>query len=261
MKFNTYHWWGSPLDDPILERARAALASESPDVEAFSKLLRSGHTAAVGTALDHYAHAESTSRFTGGNPYSDYAAEVLEVSREILSNPPSPKSETGAEKDGADHASALVVMLNLARPEDSDLIASALRQATTTSVEVAATMAASKVLSESSVLNQNLVDALCDIIFDESKSTDERLDALRAFNDAMSPQAAEVAARALATDDIDLQMHAALILATHHLSNYREAVEQVVASWPKDAPYPAEFVLDALHADDDPDQEQGSGES
>ncbi|MEU0806415.1 hypothetical protein [Streptomyces sp. NPDC005970] len=261
MTFNTYHWWGCPLDDPSLDRARAALASETPDEDAFSMLLRSGRTAAVGTALDHFAHAESTSRFTGGNPYSAHAAEVLTAARKILANPPSPKSETGAEKDGADHASALVAMLNLAGPEDSDLIASALRQAPTVSVEVAATMAASTVLSESDLLNQNLVNALSDIIFDESKSTDERLDALRAFNDAVSPQAAEVAARALVTDDIDLQMHAALILATHHLSDYREAIERVVASWPEGAPYPADFVLDALHANNAPDQQKGSGES
>ncbi|MFG2195237.1 hypothetical protein [Streptomyces sp. NPDC048639] len=261
MTFHTYHWSGCTLGDPDLESARAALTPGQPDENAFLTLLRSSEVAGVGIALDHYAYAESTSRFGGGNPYSAHAAEVLDRARVILADPPSPSSETGAEKDGADHASALVVMLNLAGPEDADLIATALERAPTVSVEVAATMAASTVLSRSTDLNQHLVDVLGDIIFDPSKSTDERLDALRAFNDATSPQAAEVVTRVLATDDIGLQMHAALILATHHLSTHRAVVEDVVASWSEDAPPPAEFVLEALRADEDPAREQGSGDA
>ncbi|MFC5218308.1 hypothetical protein [Streptomyces coerulescens] len=258
MVFNTYHWRDCPLDDPELERACAVLASETPDEDAFLALLRSGRTAAVGTALDHFHHADAVSRHGGGNPFAHHLAEVLERAREILSAPPAPSSETGAEKDGADHASALLAMLNHARPEDSGLIASALRQATTADTLEAATMAAATALERSTVLDEELISALRDIIFGESVAIWERVEALKAFNNVKSPRAADIAAQALESDDHDLQVHAAIILATHHLSTHRTVVEQVVESWPENVPYPAAAVLDALHADR-PDHTRWSG--
>ncbi|MFJ6381026.1 hypothetical protein ACIQI7_13640 [Kitasatospora sp. NPDC092039] len=250
MSFDSYHWWGCRLDNSELDDARAGLASgtggKAGDHDAFRTLLRSGDTVAVGIALDHYHHADSTGRYGAENPFADDAAEVLDRARKILESPPSPASTTGAEHDGADHASALLAMLNLARPEDSGLIASALRQATTANSTEAAALVAGTVLEESATLDQELVDALSDILFEDSNSPAERLHALMAFANVRSAEAARVAARAIELSDFRLQAHAALILARRHLPAYRTLVERVVASWPKDAPFPAPTVLDLL---------------
>ncbi|MGW1177593.1 hypothetical protein ACWD4P_28220 [Kitasatospora sp. NPDC002543] len=253
MPFDSYHWWGCELNDSELNGARIKLASGTgdrrSDRDSFRTLLRSGDTVAVGIALDHFHHADSTGRYGMENPFAEDSSEVLDRARKILGSPPAPASRTGAEYDGADHASALLAMLNLACPEDSGLVASALRQATTANSMEAAALVAGTVLEESATLDQDLVDALADVLFDTSNSPAERLRALMAFANAHSTEAARVAARAIELADFRLQAHAALILATRHLPTHRALVERVVATWPEDAPFPAPTVRDLLRAE------------
>ncbi|MBP2400889.1 hypothetical protein [Streptomyces syringium] len=246
MSFNTYHWWGCSLLDGELESARDKLADER-NVDAFLVLLRSGRTAAVGIALDHFHHAGSTSRHHESDPFAPYAAEVLARAREILAHPPTPADETGAEEDGADHASALLALLNLAAPEDSELIASALRHATTANAVGAAAMAAATALERSATPHATLIRALTDIVFDESREIDQRVDALKAFDNVKAPQAVDVLDRALRSGEFALQAEAAFTLVTHHMVTHRAAVEGVAALWPDDAPWPAAAVRAGLH--------------
>ncbi|MEU1372439.1 hypothetical protein ABZ442_02090 [Streptomyces triculaminicus] len=254
MTFNTYHWWGCELGDADLESARDELASGSGDVDAFLTLLRSENTAAVGTALDHYHHAEAMRRHGLSNPFAEQEAEVLARAREILSRPPEPRAETGAEEEWADHASALLALQNLAVPEDSDLIASALQLAGTANAKDAAVSAAHAVLRRSPTPPWGLLDTLTAIVFDDSAPLDDRLGALKAFGDAEFKEAVDVLTRALGIAEFDLQAEAALALAGRHPVPHRDLVEMTVAAWPAVAPWPADAVRDALRDDS---QEQG----
>ena len=251
MSFNTYYWHGSPLDDPSLETAREEVRSWkdlAARKKAFLVLLRSAHPVAVGTALDHYDYAESSSRHGSANIFSDYAPEVLDRAREILQQAPLPAEVTGAEEDGANHASALGAMLNLALPEDSELIAKALEeQPRNPSVFEAATMAARTSLERSAVPDQRLLDALGRVVFDDASPTADRTTALRALGGARSPQAAELIIRACDIDKLEIQAHAAALLAHQDINQHRALLERLVASWPDNAPYPASDVSDMLN--------------
>lgn len=262
MRFNTYHWHGCVLGDPVLERARDELASVSRGlarVSAFEALLRSGNTAAISIALDHYAHAESSSRHGTGNLFAPYAREVLEHARELLRQPALPASASGAEEDGANHASALGAMLNLAEAEDVELITQALERTATPNVQFTGAMAAKTAVEKSTEPNDRLVDTLARILMDESIHMEQRKAALSALSAARSPRAIESIVQATEQSDLRLQASAALILADRYLAMHRALIEQLVASWPENAPYPASEVIEILEEDDggDGDDEDG----
>lgn len=80
----------------------------------FLTLLRSGDQAAVGIALDTYQQADADSRFGGEPMYGEHRAEVLQAARELLRQPPSPADMSPHMGAGANHASALNAMMNLA---------------------------------------------------------------------------------------------------------------------------------------------------
>ncbi|MEW9520575.1 hypothetical protein [Streptomyces tubercidicus] len=258
MTFDTYHWKDYEFNDPELEAARSAVES-GDDLDAFLKLLHSSEIAAVGTALDHYAYRESTKRFSGHNPFHSQAHAVLQQARALLAKPPMMRSETGARRDGAEHASALMVLLNLAEPTDSGLIANAMRHARNINVIEAAAMAAGTAMSRTSVPDSDLVDALCATIFDNTRATAERAEALKAFDDVTGPEAAKIAVAAIRSNDSNLLAHGALILATHHFATHRDLIEETIANWPDDASYPAEFVQDALEAAENAETEGEGG--
>lgn len=251
MTFNTYYWHGSKLADPSLETAREELNSSQDATSrknAFLVLLRSDHPAAVGTAFDHYDYAESSSRHGSENIFSGYAPEVLHRAREILQQPPLPAEVSGAEEDGANHASALGAMLNLAQPEDSELITKALtEQPRNPGVFEAATSVARTSLERSAVPDQLLLDALSRIVFDDASPATDRTTALRALGGARSPQATELIVRASGIDKLKIQTHAAGILAHQDINQHRALLERLVTSWPDDAPYPAADVIDMLN--------------
>jgi hypothetical protein len=254
MAFHTYYWHGSPMGDPELERARAEL-SEPSNAEAFESaflaLLRSGWIPAIGTALDHYDYADSTSRYGSRNALAAHADEVREQARNLLRGPPLPAEAVGASEDGANHASALGALANLAEPEDADLVADAVTTATTPSVSSAATSAARTVLERSDQPSVRLIGLLGSIAADPNVPTDERIAALRALGGAKSTDAEDLVLRAIGSDDLDLQVNAALLLAHHNLDRHRALLENVAGNWPEHPPYPADDVLDLLHGEED----------
>jgi hypothetical protein len=252
MTFNTYHWHGVPLGDPGLEHARAELAapaSREALISAFLTLLRSARTSAVGTALDHYAYAEAFSRHGFGNPFEPHADELLEKARDLLRQPPLPADQSGVDEDGANHASALCAMLNLAEEEDADLVAAALAGATGPNVCGAGMTTAGRVLRRSTVAAPALVAVLREIAEDVGRPSRERAEALDALGRSTSEQAMDVLLIAVDSDDLVIQVNAAWNLAHADLDRYRPLLERVVATWPADAPYPGSDVLDLLHGD------------
>jgi len=239
------------LGDIELEGAREELSNptgETGQRDAFLTLLRSGVDAAVGIALDHYHYADALCRFGGESPFAPYGQETLERARHLLRQPPSPADASPATGAGANHASAMTAMLNLAESQDSELIAHALERTENSHVRTAASMAAKTALrrSESLSLSPRLINSLADVVLDGTLPTADRTEALRAFAYAESPAVVDVLVRAVEQRDLGVQVNAAYVLAEQDVSAHRALLERVVSGWPQDAPYPAGEVRDLL---------------
>ncbi|MFL4902569.1 hypothetical protein ACJ6WF_05140 [Streptomyces sp. MMS24-I2-30] len=258
-RFETYHWQGVTLDDPGLEAARSELASPSDQdaaLRAFVDLLRSGETAAMGIALDHYHYAISMERHGFGNVLRGYGHEALQCARQILRGAPSAASQTGASMNGAEYASALLIMINRAEEEDVESIARVLDAPPNYDAESAAFKSAGRILELSTGANERLVTALARVIFDDRRDAGDRLDALEALAKGSSPQALVEIKTAMELNDLGIQTTAAYALAVHDLAAYRSLIEEKAAAWPEDAPYPASDVRDILVECDDSAEEQ-----
>lgn len=251
MTFDSYHWQEALIDDAELASARSRLASGEGEGTDFLALLRSDCTVAVGVALDHYHHAETMTRFGDNNPFDPYSDEVLARARSVLKSPTILKSETGAYEDGANHSSALLVMTILVdpdAPEDRQAITSALQKASTRVSLEAAAEAAGVILSDASSLDQDLLNALADIILDESRDVWDRVRGIVALGNVTDRRAGDVLAKAARQKNPKIQLEAAIILSSRHMSTHRTAIEEITSSWPEDADYPQSLVLDALRA-------------
>lgn len=252
-KFDTYHWQGRHLEDPELEEARIALVSpQSGDAarRAFARLLGSDSVPATGIALDHYHYALSGERHGMASFFASYAGDVLERARTILRRPPVPAVDEGSAIDRSARASALLVLLNEAAPQDSDLIARSIEEAPGPDALSAALGAAGTILDSAREPSPRLVAVVERLVFDESVDFDERLEALQALAQGSSPEVMAALVRASALDELELQVTAVQALGFHDMATYRGLVEERSASWPEGAPYPAADVRRLLREDD-----------
>ncbi|MEU6575097.1 hypothetical protein [Streptomyces sp. NPDC046805] len=228
MGFDSYHWREYSLPDPQLAEHRARLASGRGGPDDFLALLHGGDPVAVGVAFDQYKEEEALTRFGGSHPYGEHGDAVRDMARQVLAQPPHPAEEEDADDAGLNHASALLVLAHLATGDDSDRIADILRSRPSSAVMGAVGRAAACALMESSDLNDNLVDALSEVLLDEARGMRERLGA---FSYVKGERVAGVLARAAHTADEKVQAEAVVILATHHLTTHGNVVEEVTASW------------------------------
>lgn len=243
MTFDSFYWHGARTGTPELEQARERLAASS-DRAAFELLLRSGDPVAIGVALDQYDYADASTRHGTTNPFEGYHDEVIARARDILRGPPSPAS-LGAEP-GANHASALGALANVAEPEDSELILRALEQASTLNLRFAAARTAGTALEKSPQPDARLVDALARLLLDEAAGREVRDAALSALGGARSDAATDALLRVTRVSDVRRQASAAVHLLDRDLRAHRAYVEELVRSWPEDPPYPAGDVLEML---------------
>ena len=249
MTFDSYYWGHARVASAELERARQRVA-EASDRAAFAVLLRSGDPVAIGIALDQYHYAEALTRHGLSSPFEDHTDEVAARARDALRGPPS-GPDLGAEP-GANHASALGALMNLAEPEDAALVAGALAQTRTPNLRCAAFLAAGTVLERSFSPDEALVAALQEIVLDAAAELGERRDALSALGHAQSAAATAALLRATLEPDVGLQASAALRLLDRDLRAHRAHVEALVRAWPDPPPYPAGDVLELLA--DEPDE-------
>jgi len=241
MTFDSYHWHRSVLSTPELERARA-LVSATHDRTSFAVLLRSNDIAAVGIAFDQYQYGEASSRWGVSNPFAEYQDEVAARAREVLRGPPS--SSSGGAQAGANHASALNALSNLAEPEDAELVVQALELTSTADLRCTATLAARRVLERAASPNEQLIAALERIVFDDTVADEERTAALGSLGGASSASATDILLRVIRLPHLKLQAHAALHLLDR--GGHRALVEEVAHAWPADSPYPTDEVLELL---------------
>jgi hypothetical protein len=246
MTFNTYYWHGHEFVDEELQRAWRILSEGNgrESIAAFERLLRSPDPIATCVALDYYDYADASERHGAANPFHAYRNEVRIRARNILRDAPSEKS--GTIESGANHASALGALLNLAEVQDSDAVASALEKATTSNVRFVGANVAGKVLQQAPHDADRLMRILERIALDSEAGDDERNAAVRAIAVAPPLRAAEALLRVSATDDLGLQASAALALLDIDVEKHREYVQRLVDTWPADPPYPAQDVIEAL---------------
>ncbi|MEU5028653.1 hypothetical protein [Streptomyces milbemycinicus] len=248
--FHSFHWEGCELPDAELEQAHDELMAPTEEqayLRAFRTLLHSGDTVAAGIALDHFQYSGALTRFGGESAVTQYGPDVLAVARELLRQPPTPEDEDTSA--GANHASALNAMMNLAQAADVDLIADALALATNANVRSAACSAAATALAAAETPSPRLVAALGAVAFGESLDVDleERTEALHAVFEADDPEATALLVRATESGERRMQVYGALGLTINgRFHDHRERVERLAATWPQDAEYPASLVREAL---------------
>lgn len=250
-RFKTYHWRGVKLDDPTLEDARLELESGT-DVgrveSAFVQLIQSGNMTAIGMALDHYHYAVARERHGFGSALKKYATQVLECARSALLQSNVSNSEVGDDLVGAKYASALLIMINRAKPEDSPLLVSALNNVSQNSpAESAAFQAAGRALRYSSSPDQKLINAIANVVFDDSRDIAVRLEALQGLSKGSASEVLQVLARVAQLDDLELQVAAIYALALSDFASYRGLIERKAAAWSENLPYPASDVKEILH--------------
>jgi hypothetical protein len=252
-KFDTYHWQGRHLEDPELEEARLELVSpQSADaaLRAFTRLLHSGNIPAMGIALDHYHYAVSGERHGISSLFASHTSEVMECARKILRCPQPPMTDEACVTHAAAKASALLVLVNEATAEDSDLIARSIEEPPGPDAFSAALGAAGTILGTVPEPSRHLIAAVERIVFDESVDLEERLEALQALAQGSSADVMSALVRASALEDLELQVTAVQALGFHDMDTYRGLVEERAACWPESAPYPAAEVRRLLREDD-----------
>lgn len=247
MVFNSYYWHDAVMGEPALAQARDALSRQdtTEPVRPFLTLLASTRVAARGTALDHFQYAEATSRFGFENPFLAHRAEVLDAARTLLADPPVDRGEGGAEIDGANHASALGAMMNLAEPQDGQRIAAIISSGATPDVRELALLCAETIL-EASPSQPDLTDALRRIVVDDDASDGDRGKSLHLLALADPAEAVSRAVELVRNPSLRLQASAAWLLADLDSDRYGTLLDDVVSRWPDDAPYPAFEVRQLL---------------
>jgi hypothetical protein len=249
MSFDSYYWADVDFADQALDAARAELAEPTADqaeLAAFRTLLGADSAAANGIALDQYRYAEASNRFGTDNPFESEADAVLERARAMLDQPPIPRGVSGARIAGANHASALAAMLNLAQPQDAARITRALDQATDSNLRENALQAAMTVADRSTTVDAKLVEAVARAVDDPGWPSWDREQALRALYLTAPAEAVARARKLLRASDLKIRVRAAWVMAEDDLEGNRQLLTKLIAGWPEDAPYPAFEVRQML---------------
>ncbi|WP_344659841.1 hypothetical protein [Catenulispora subtropica] len=230
----TYYWDATTLASPELVVAQTILtgARDGDVVAAFHLLLRSGERVPVAMAVAWFQYAEAQARWGVDNPYEAAAAEVLERARWLLRFPPMPAADSGAVRDEADHASALLAMTNLAEAQDADLIADVIERSSEPEVLANAAWAAGGPLEQADAPEPRLVEAIGRRAGDRTLDPRIRAELLGALRFADCERGAEIAMRLAEESDVEMQVAAAQVLAAAHLATHRPVVERLRASWP-----------------------------
>ncbi|MEU8822877.1 hypothetical protein [Streptomyces sp. NPDC048636] len=237
---HSLYWEGCEAESEDLRAAHRELRSptgEEAHRRAFRAMLHSGRPVAVGIALDHSHQDDGLGRF--GLATSAFATEVTTVAREVLRQP---LSGTGAQ-----HAGALHALEWYAGPEHAAELTTALRARGPALVRERAVLAAQRCLERWPAVDEDVVAALEELVFDDAVEVAERADAVVALFDLPSPAVTAVLLRAVRSPEPPIQVEAAVGLTYEHLiEDHRDLLRSVVASWPEDAGHRARIVWSEL---------------
>ena len=173
---------------------------------------------------------------------------MLRRAREQLAHEPVRRGDHGARIGGANHASALVALTNLAEPQDAPAIARVIERAADSRLRSVAFITAATAVEMATQRDPGLLDALRRGVDNQDWTAGDRADALRILALAAPDEAEPKARELLNSRDLELQTRAAWVLAENDLAENRAQLMELVASWPR-APYPAFEVRRALEED------------
>lgn len=249
----SHYWQGATLSNSSIAKAYTELTSgESTEkqFDAFLLLLHSPDIVAAGVAMDHYQMSEAGSRMGGHNPLEIYSTDVLEIARNTLNSPPSPDSVSPVTGEGANHASALYAITNLATSEDSALVANILKTTSSREVRSLALSISWRILDPEVNKDLDLVQQVTNMALDTTGEFEDRVNALKALGSAASEQAISVLTTVVGDCDVRVQAYACLaLLRTRESHRFISLVTRVAEAWPDNAPFPAADVRDLLEDD------------
>ncbi|MFJ5817231.1 hypothetical protein ACIQGT_25530 [Streptomyces sp. NPDC093108] len=244
------HWWVTEIKNDSRRKNCLELATPTSMpafIESFTTLLRSGEMPCIGIALDYYRSYEARCRHGFINPFTQFDAEVLTCARELLIQPPvTAAHQPEAKEDGANHASALAAIMNLAEFSDADLIADSLHSATTSGVKIGAALAAAGVLEDADVPPLRLIGSLESLIFNTTGIYHEYSAAISALSESDSEIVDAILLRALEMPLRGVQTQAAITLAERNFPAYQRIINEVTQSWPQNTDYPSVKLLSLL---------------
>jgi hypothetical protein len=245
--FESYYWRTEDLDPTDASAATVLIETNEPDdaVAAFERLLTSDRDPARCLALDHYAYAEVRGRFGSSNPFSRFTKNVLDIARAQLERPAvTATSPRGTVIVGANHASALGVLSHIGDAADLERITRFLDPVRDLNVIEEACMAADHCLPGADVVLRRKAGAQLAALFqDPSLIGEVRIMAVRPFLESSLDQDAALL-DTMTRGPFPLAAYAAWALVDR-IPDVSE-LRRVVATWPDDAPYPADEVRELL---------------
>ncbi len=245
--FDSYYWRSARLEDLGLDRARQDVRAADAGVasRAFQVLVSNSRVAARGIALDHFHHEQAIARFGVDNVFDSFRSQVLQTARALLAGPPIHQGDDGASIDGANHASALGALLNLAERQDADRIVEIL-DARPDHVILELALQCADTLLGKDARQTALGGAVRRLVEDPHAPARDRGFALHLLERTDPERAERLALGLIRDEDLRLQADAAWLLAERDLARHRPLLEGVVAAWPQTAPYPAFEVRQLL---------------
>jgi hypothetical protein len=241
--FESYYWAVGDLPAEDATWAKTLIESDRIDdaKRAFAQLLESNEVAARGVALDHYVYAETQGRFGVSNPFSIFDKAAISSARQLLQGPPvTAKSPRGSIVVGANHASALGVLMHLGDSSDLQRIEPFLDPSRDLNVLEEACMAAERCVRTADSDSTQRIGARLAALFQNDKLNDEvRVFAIRPFRRNPLLDQEEVLLETLTRGSMPVSAYAAWILLARDRAKYEEVLRAALATWPADAPYPA----------------------
>lgn len=225
---HSLHWKDAT---PALHAEHAQLRTptgKAAHIEAFLAMLRSGDTASVGIALDHFHMEDGLTRFC--LDVTDLEDEVTAVARRSLAVPEL-------------RVSALHALEDLATAEDAAAIAALLLEGPGEVRGYAADVADSLLENEDPDGLEPLFAAIASVVADTDVDEDTRGEVLRPLFYVDSPRAEEVLLLGLARPEASIQVEAAIGLANElyegrHLPRLRE----LKPTWPESVRHRSQWV-------------------
>jgi hypothetical protein len=253
--FRTYYWQKPIFQKKELRDAYDRLVeSAAPQKElneAFKVLLKSNVDIAQGIAFDLFYYWQTLDRWAINNPYLTFSTMLLGTARRQLQRPPVKNGDV----IGANHASALSVLLHLGDAEDILLIEPIVRASQDINVIDIGISTLGNCLDVAKNIPPHVFETLSRFVLDEDQDISIRSSALRALTpgtigEPMAPEVEKLCLHVAQHGLLKLSMWAALDLGYANLPRHRAFLEKLVANWPHEYLYPGSEVRGLLENQD-----------
>ena len=231
MTFRTYFWDNIKLETPKLRRARHSLlySKDTPTVKqkAFFTLLNSDSIPAQCICFDRYNRGEANSRWGISNPFYDLSYTIRTKALKILKSMP----VSAPEFPEASHASALLALMNLATPDDAEIICEVLVASGDLNVLTNGTLVVRNLWDTNNPPNEKQAGILHRLMFDDTITASVRADYVAQMNAAWGPLLEQLLLKALKLRELEISTAAAYSLCFTDIGLYFQDIRTATANW------------------------------